>query len=137
LALGAGALVAFQPPVNALLARHVGDLSAAFVSLGLSTLMVGALMVIAGQAGQLTALEPRPEYLIGGIAGVAVVVGSIVGVRWLGAGALAAALVATQLGFSLVIDRFGWLGVTEQAITLQRIAGVVLLMAGTVLVTSR
>lgn len=139
LTLGAGALVAFQPPVNALLARRVGDLAAAFTSLLCSTLIVGAVMVAAGQAGQLGALRDgvRPEYVIGGVAGVAVVLMSLIGVRTLGVGGVAAALVATQLIFSALIDRVGLLDVTQVGLTPARILGIALLIAGTVLVTSR
>ncbi|MEA2424384.1 MAG: bacterial/archaeal transporter family-2 protein [Thermoleophilaceae bacterium] len=139
LTLGAGALVAFQPPANALLARRVGDLGAAFTSLLFSTLLVGAIMVVAGQAGQLGGLRAdlRPEYVLGGVAGVAVVLMSLVGVRWLGVGGVAAALVGTQLIFSAVIDRMGLLDVTQVGLTPARIVGIALLIAGTVLVTSR
>jgi transporter family-2 protein len=138
LTLAAGALVAFQPPANALLARRVGDLGAAFTSLLLSTLIVGGLLVLAGETGQLGRLgELRAEHLLGGIAGAAIVLVSLITVRSLGVGGVAAALVATQLIVSALIDRFGALGVPEIALTLPRVAGIGLLIAGTVLVTSR
>jgi transporter family-2 protein len=139
LTLGAGALVAFQPPANALLARRVGDLAAAFTSLLMSTLIVGAVMVFAGQAGQLEGLRGgvRIEHVLGGLAGVAVVLMSLIGVRWLGVGGVVAVMVATQLIFSALIDRFGALGVTEVGLTLPRALGFALLIAGTILVTSR
>ena len=41
-----GALVAFQPPANAQLARLVGDLGAAFTSLLFSTAIVGVLLSV-------------------------------------------------------------------------------------------
>jgi transporter family-2 protein len=96
-------------------------------------------MVVAGQAGQLGGLRAdlRPEYVLGGVAGVAVVLMSLVGVRWLGVGGVAAALVGTQLIFSAVIDRMGLLDVTQVGLTPARIVGIALLIAGTVLVTSR
>jgi transporter family-2 protein len=138
LTLAAGALVAFQPPANALLARRVGDLGAAFTSLLLSTLIVGALLVLAGETGQLGGLSGlRPQHLLGGIAGAAIVLVSLITVRPLGVGGVAAALVATQLIFSALIDRAGALGVRETPLTVPRVLGIALLIAGTVLVTSR
>lgn len=138
LTLAAGALVAFQPPANALLARRVGDIGAAFTSLLLSTLIVGGLLVLAGETGQLGRLNAfRPEYLLGGIAGAAIVLVSLITVRPLGVGGVAAALVATQLIFSALIDQFGALGVRETPLTAPRLLGIALLIAGTVLVTSR
>ncbi|MFL5839565.1 MAG: DMT family transporter [Thermoleophilaceae bacterium] len=138
LTLAAGALVAFQPPANALLARRVGDLGAAFTSLLLSTLIVGGLLVLAGETGQLGGLSGlRPQHLLGGIAGAAIVLVSLITVRPLGVGGVAAALVATQLIFSALIDRFGALGVRETPLSAPRVLGIALLIAGTVLVTSR
>lgn len=138
LTLAAGALVAFQPPANALLARRVGDLGAAFTSLLLSTLIVGGLLVLAGETGQLGGLSGlRPQHLLGGIAGAAIVLVSLITVRPLGVGGVAAALVATQLIFSALIDRFGALGVRETPLSAPRVVGIALLIAGTVLVTSR
>jgi transporter family-2 protein len=138
LTLVVGALVAFQPPANALLARHVGDLGAAFTSLLLSTLIVGVLLVVVGEPGRLSGLnELRPEHLLGGIAGAAVVAVSLITVRPLGVAGVTASLVATQVILSALIDRAGILGVAQHALTLPRLAGVALLIAGTVLVVSR
>lgn len=133
-----GGLVAAQPPANALLAKHVGDLGAAFSSLLLSTLIMGVLLVVAGDAGKLGGLsEYRPEYAIGAIAGVAIVFVSLVTVRQLGAGGVAAVLVVSQLVVAVALDRFGVLGLDEVGLTATRLAGIVLLILGTVLVVSR
>lgn len=136
--LAIGGLVAFQPPANALLARHVGDFGSAFVSLLMSTLIVGFLLVVSGQVGRLEGLtEFRPVHLIGGIAGAAVVFGTIVTVRHLGAAGVTAALVCTQLTVSAVIDRVGALGVPSIELSAPRLIGIGLLVAGTFLVTAR
>lgn len=132
-----GGLVATQPPANELLARHVSVLGAAFVSLVLSTLIVGVLLVLAGEPSALSGLSHfRPVHLLGGIAGAAVVTVSVVAVRHLGASGVTAALVATQLSASVVLDRLGLLGLEGNTITLPRIAGIGLLFAGTYLVVS-
>ena len=133
--LAVGALVAVQPPANALLARTVSDLGAALVSLALSTLIIGTLLVVFGDPSALRGLsEFRPEYALGAIAGAAIVAVSLVTVRNLGVGGVTAALVCTQLVASVVVDRFGWLGVEQIALGWQRLAGVGLLVAGTLLV---
>lgn len=133
-----GGLVAAQPPANALLAKHVGDLGAAFSSLLLSTLIVGVLLVLAGDAGKLSGLsEYRPEYALGAVAGVAIVFVSLVTVRYLGAGGVAAALVVSQLVAAAALDKYGVLGLDEVGLTATRLAGIGLLIVGTVLVTSR
>ena len=131
-------LVAFQPPGNASLAKHVGDLGAAFISLSISLFIVAVLLLAAGELGELRGISSfRPEHALGGIAGFAIVFVSLVAVRTLGVAGVAALLVAGQLAASLVIDRYGWLGVDQVDTSLARIAGIVLLIVGTVLVTSR
>ena len=52
----------------------------------------------------------------------------------IGAGGVAAATITGQLTFSLVLDRIGFLGLEEQPFTAERVAGVVLLLAGTYLI---
>ena len=76
----------------------------------------------------------RWYYLIGGLLGAAYVTTVLLTVRTLGAGGVTAATVSGQLTASVVIDRVGLLGLDETPITLGRVIGVVLLIAGTVLV---
>lgn len=137
-ALAIGALIALQPPANAMLARHVSTLGAAFVSLVISTTIVGFVLAASGGFGSLADIsELGPVHLLGGIGGAAVVAGTIPIVRSLGAAGLTAALVTTQLTVSVVIDRFGLLGVEQSAVTPARIVGVALLIAGMILVAAR
>jgi transporter family-2 protein len=136
LALAVGALIAFQPPANAALGNHVGDLGAAFISTVISALLVAVLLLAFGHAGRLSGLSAfKPEYALGGIAGGAIVAISLVAVRPLGAGGVTAALVAGQLVAAVVIDRLGVLGVHQMAITWPRVVGVVLVIGGAVLIT--
>ena len=135
--LAVGALVAFQPPATALLAREVGDLGAALTSLLVSLVIVGALLVVVGDPGELRGLrELRPVHLLGGIGGAAIVLVALITVRSLGAGGVTAALVATQLAVSALSDQFGWVGLERSPITAGKLAGIALLLAGTWLVTT-
>ncbi|MEA2459358.1 MAG: bacterial/archaeal transporter family-2 protein [Thermoleophilaceae bacterium] len=132
-----GGLVAAQPPANQLLARHVNTLGAAFVSLATSVLIVGVLLVVAGDPGALTRIgQLRPVYLIGGVAGAAVVTVSLLAVKSLGAGGVTATLVATQLTVSVVLDRLGVLGLEGHPISVRRLAGMAFLFLGTLLVVT-
>ena len=135
--LAVGALVAFQPPANALLAREVGDLGAALTSLLVAAGIVGVLLLVVGDPGELRGLrELRPVHLLGGLGGAAIVLVSLITVRTLGAGGVTAALVATQLGVSALSDRFGWVGLEQSPLTPGRVLGITLLLAGTWLVTT-
>jgi transporter family-2 protein len=132
----AGGLVAFQPPANAAMSKHVGDLGAALISIIVSFTIIAALLVTVGDPGRLSGIsEIRPEHLLGGIAGATVVVVSLIAVKPLGAGAVIALLVAAQLIVGVAIDRFGWFGLQHVGLSAPRMLGVALVITGTVLVT--
>jgi transporter family-2 protein len=136
LSLVAGAVVGLQPPANAAMSRHVGDFGAALVSILVSLVILGALFVVFGDPSRLRGLSGfRPEWAIGGIGGALVVSVALVTVRPLGAGAVVALLVASQLVASVVADRLGWFGLHHVGLAPARIGGVLLVVAGTVLVT--
>ena len=138
LALVIGGLVAAQPATNAMLSKHTGALTATFASLLVSLTIIGFLLLVNGEIGRLADLSAfRPVHLLGGIAGAAVVGGSIYLIGPLGATVLTAALVTTQLSVSAVLDWGGYLGVDKLPISLVNIAGIVLLAAGTILVAIR
>ena len=131
----AGGVVALQAPANSALAQRVSDLGAAFVSLIISIGLIGLLLLLAGQPSRLSALSAfRPGYLVGGIAGAAIVAVSLVAVRPLGAGGLTAVLVTAQLLVSVVADRYGWFGLHHVGFSAGRWAGLALAIAGTILV---
>lgn len=132
-----GGLIAFQPPVNAQLAKRVDVVGAAFVSTAVSALLLLAIyLAMKGGFGELRGLRGAPWYeLTGGVLGAALVTVSLVTVRTLGAGGVVAATVAGQLVVSALLDRAGVLGLEKVGLTPMRLAGMGLLVLGTLLVT--
>ncbi len=136
LTIAAGLLVGLQPASNSALSEHVGDLGAAFVSLLIAAAIIGVLLLVAGHPGRLTGIIGiRPDDLVGAVGGAAVVAIGLAAVRPLGAGAVIAVLVAGQVVASIVADRLGWFGLHHVGIGVGRLAGMALIIAGTVLVT--
>lgn len=130
-----GGLIAAQPAVNAGLGKETGNLAAALVSFAIGTLVLAAIVALAGQAGGLSgALDVPWYYLTGGILGAAYVFTALVTVGSIGAGGVAAATITGQLTASIVLDRLGVLGLEETPVTLERMVGVALLLAGTYLI---
>jgi bacterial/archaeal transporter family-2 protein len=130
-----GGLIALQPAVNAELGRATGNIAAALISFAVGTLVLAALVGISGQAGGLDATFSVPwYYLLGGLLGAAWVFTALVMVSTIGAGGVAAATITGQLTASVVLDRLGVLGLAETPITVERVVGVALLLAGTYLV---
>ena len=139
LGVGAGCLVGMQAPVNSRLGKTVGTAQAATFSFLVGT---AALLLLAsfwrGGLGTLGHVGRAPWWaLVGGLFGAVYVSVALVGVRTLGASGLTAVVITGQLAISVVIDRFGLLGVAKQHIGVTRIIGLVLLVAGFVLVVRR
>jgi len=130
-----GGLIAMQPAVNSGLGKITGNLAAALVSFVIGTLVLAVIVALAGQTGGVGEATGVPWYLlVGGVLGAAYVFSALVTVSSIGAGGVAAATITGQLTFSIILDRIGFLGLEEAPITLDRIAGVVLLLAGTFLI---
>jgi transporter family-2 protein len=131
----AGGVVAIQPALNAGLGRATGGLPAAMFSFFFGGIALLALVLLAGQLGQLSeATEVRWYYLLGGLCGALWVSLSLVAVKSIGAGGVVAATIAGQLTGAMIADRFGILGLEEIAITPARLLGAALLGLGTYLV---
>lgn len=131
----AGGLIALQAPINAGLGRATGGLPAAFVSFSVGTLALAAIVVLSGQVSGLgSTFTVSWYYLLGGLLGAVYVTNALIAVSTIGAGGVAAATVAGQLTASVVIDRLGLFGLDQVPLSPERVIGVALLMAGTVLV---
>lgn len=131
----AGGLIALQAPINAGLGRATGSLPAALVSFGIGTLALAAIVVLSGQASGLgSTFDVSWYYLLGGLLGAVYVTNALIAVSAIGAGGVAAATIAGQLTASVAIDRLGLFGLDQVPLGPERVAGVALLIAGTVLV---
>ena len=130
-----GGLIALQAPINAGLGKATGSIAAAFVSFAVGTLLLAAIVALAGQAGGLNStFDVRWYYLLGGALGAAYVFTALKTVGTIGAGGVAAATITGQLTLSVVIDRLGILGLEQEPISVERVIGVALLLAGTALI---
>ena len=133
----AGGLVGAQAPVNSVVSDKVGSLGAVAVNFFVGTALILVIaFVFAGGFDTDDGVDSPAWYywIFGGVAGVAIVLTSLVTVRQLGAGGVAAAVIAGQLTSSVVLDRLGVLGLDERAVTWDKLLGIALLAAGTVLI---
>lgn len=134
-----GGLIALQAPINSMLGRSIGTFQAAAVSFFIGTAVLVAIVLLAGGGfGDLGGVRHMSwVYLTGGILGAAYVTTVLVTVRPLGASGVTAATIAGQLTAAVVVDQLGILGVERQPVTIERLAGIVLLALGTFLVVRR
>jgi len=137
-ALGAGALISLQAPINAEAAVRLGHPIAA------STLSfcVGAVALIAitslflRQGVNLAALKTMPLYILlsGGLLGAMYVTASLMLAPRIGVAALIALGITGQLIAALLLDRFGLFGLLERDLSLGRVGGALLVVAGSLMV---
>jgi transporter family-2 protein len=137
-ALGAGALISLQAPINAEAAVRLGNPIAA------STLSfcVGALALVAitslflRQDVDLAALKTMPLYILlsGGLLGAMYVTASLMLAPRIGVAALIALGITGQLIAALLLDRFGMFGLLEREFSLGRVGGALLVVAGSLMV---
>jgi bacterial/archaeal transporter family-2 protein len=137
--VAAGCLVGMQAPINARLGKTVGSIQAATFSFLVGTVaLVAVAAFVNGGLGQLTHAGRAPWWaLVGGLLGAVYVTVALIAVRTLGASGLTAVVITGQLAISVVIDRLGLFGIARQHIDVSRIVGLVLLVAGVVLVVRR
>jgi bacterial/archaeal transporter family-2 protein len=139
LGAGAGTLVAMQAPINSRLGKTVGGVQAATFSFLVGTAALVAIsFILRGGLGSLGSVGKVPWWaLVGGLLGAVYVFVALEAVKTLGASGLTAVVISGQLAMSVAIDRFGLLGVAKTPITVHRVLGIVLLIAGVSLVVRR
>jgi len=131
-----GAAASLQAPTNALLTEAVGSsVNAAFISFAVGTVALGVLALALQARPDMAATRALPWYVwIGGLYGAAFVVAATWGVPRLGVATTIILMVGGQLLLSLVLDHFGFMGMPKQPISWGRVGGVVLVIAGVLMV---
>ncbi|RKS23706.1 transporter family-2 protein [Pseudomonas sp. WPR_5_2] len=137
LAVIAGAVVPFQSAINFNLGRGLGHpLWATLVSLLVSILvLLPIILAMRLPLPSMAFIAKAPLWIwAGGAFGVCFISLAVVLLPKLGASGFLALSLAGQVMASLVLDHFGWFGLLERQVTLPRLAGVLLLIGGVVLI---
>jgi bacterial/archaeal transporter family-2 protein len=133
----AGALIATQAGVNSQLARAAGHpVFAATISfvVGTAALLLCSLALRGSWTGG-AALATMPWWIwSGGLLGAVFVVTTAWLAPVLGAATLLSVAIAGQVTFALVLDHYGLVGFPHRPMSPGRVAGVVLLMAGVMVI---
>jgi transporter family-2 protein len=134
-ALFAGSLISFQAPINARLGTFMGGpLVAAFCSFAVGTLALGFILIATNHPPKLADLQQTEPWMwVGGLMGATFVTVAAWTVPTLGAALMISLFVAGQLVGALIIDKTGFLLPAQIEIGWERIAALVLILAGVVL----
>jgi len=133
-----GACIAVQAPINAQLGRDLGlPFAAAFVSFAAGAILLGIVTFTVSAAAHVTINWQQPAWWLffaGGALGTVYVTSAVVLTPQIGAAAVMGLAVTGQLLAGLVVDKIGFLGAPAHEITLGRIGGAVLLVAGALMI---
>jgi len=134
----AGAFIAIQAPINAELARGLGQpVAAAAISFLSGAVVLGLVTAFLAQTQGASPNWKGPAlwlFVVGGMLGAVYVTSAVILTPKLGAAALMAFLVAGQLIAGLAVDRIGFMGLAVRELSLGRVAGAGLLLVGALLI---
>ena len=137
LAVVAGAVVPFQSAINANLGRGLGHpLWATLASLLVSiVVLLPILLALRLPLPSLAFISKAPLWMwAGGAFGVCFISLALMLLPKLGASGFLALALAGQVMASLALDHYGLFGLVERHVTLPRVLGALLLMAGVALI---
>ena len=138
LALGAGALISLQAPINAEAAARLGHpLAGATLSFCVGTLaLILITTLFVHRDVNLAALKTMPPYMLfsGGLLGAGYVTASLVLAPRIGVTAITALGITGQLVAALLLDRFGAFGLLERELSVGRVGGSLMVLAGALMV---
>jgi bacterial/archaeal transporter family-2 protein len=129
-AILAGSLVSLQNIFNSKVGEHAGSWTTTTLVLGLgfvASITIGFLF----EGNQLFQLQNmKTWYWFSGLIGIGVVTCVVQGIKLLGPTYAISIMLTSQLGFALLWDSFGWMGLEKVPFTLQQLVGVLVIVAG-------
>ena len=128
LMLLAGAVSALQPSVNARLAQRIGLLESG------GALCLGAVVLFFGRGNWKALSGAAPWEVLGGVFGAFYVTCLVLAMPRIGTTAAMAAAIAAQLAAGLLLDSAGAFGFQKLPLDIPRLAGVLLVVLGSLLV---
>jgi len=137
LAIAVGALLPVQVAMNMNLRESFRDpVLSALPNFLVGTALVGVyVLLMRSKFPSAATLGQVPLWAwLGGVIGASYVIGSLYLGPKIGATLLLALVLAGQMAMSLAVDHYGLLGFPHHPVNLARLAGAVLLVAGTLLI---
>jgi bacterial/archaeal transporter family-2 protein len=139
LALAAGLGGAVQIAVQGRLGDRVGSIEAmATASLIGAVVALGVLLIARQSLAGIGDAAGAPKWmLLGGVMSALIILAITVAGPRIGIVATTAVLIAAQFSLAAIIDKYGWFGVNQIALSWPRVVGIVLLFAGAALTLRR
>src|SRR5262245_44130639 len=132
--IAGGVMMSFQAPINAALKSHVGKYESALISFSVGTIALLFLVMFSGKGSLANIRQVAWWQLLGGLIGAFFVTATLIAAPEIGVARMTVAILVGNMVAALLIDKFGWVGITPQPIDLPRVAGLLLLIVSVVLI---
>jgi bacterial/archaeal transporter family-2 protein len=131
-AIIAGTLVSLQNIFNSKVNEKAGSWMTTTLVLGLGSL-ASFILGLFFEGGQLFDLQQMKWwYWFSGLLGIGVITGIVQGIRYLGPTFAISIVLTSQLGFAVILDSLGWMGLEKVPFTLKQFLGVLLILGGVI-----
>lgn len=130
LALFAGSLVSVQNIFNNRVNERTGSWSTTTLVLGMGFIASFGMSLAVEGKGTFAVHNMQPWYWISGLIGVGVVICLVQATKLLGATFAISIVMTSQLGFALLFDTMGWIGLEKVPFTLNQLIGVLVIVGG-------
>ena len=139
LAAAAGLAGAVQIAVQGRLNQRIGSIEAVATASVIGALLaIGVLLIATRSLSGLGDAATGPKWqLLGGVMSVFIILAITIAGPRIGVVATTAFLIAAQFALATAIDRFGWFGVEQVALSWPRVLGIGLLVVGAALTLRR
>jgi bacterial/archaeal transporter family-2 protein len=129
-----GIAVGIQSPLAGAMGQRVGGTASSFIVHLSGMIFSGVLLLLQG-GERIRDWRTLPWYMLGaGIFGLILYLTINVTLPRLGSALTVTLIIVGQLLAGIVIDQFGWLGVTPRPVDLTRLTGLVILLVGAYLI---
>jgi bacterial/archaeal transporter family-2 protein len=128
----AGTLVGLQNIFNSKVNEKAGSWTTTTLVLGLG-FMASFILGLFFEGSQLFNLQQmKGWYWFSGLLGIGVVAGIVQAIRFLGPTFAISIVLTSQLGFAVLWDSLGWMGLEKVPFTFQQFIGVLVIIAGAI-----
>lgn len=124
LALLSGILISFQGAIYGQLGLRIGQLETSLYNFIVGSILLALFWLFFGK-GKMSEVARAPKWtLLGGGLGVIYLTFLVISVPYVGVGISMVALIIGQLGMSMVIEHFGWLGSNQLRINKEKLVAI-------------
>jgi len=138
LAVVIGTCLAIQPIFNTTVAKFTGSMwYAALCSLSVSITLVLFICFMSDRFATLrggNAVQIPKYYILAGICGILILAFTVYCITKIGPVLTASITVTVQMAVATITAHYGWFGLTQEPINITKIIGILLLVAGVVMV---